>query len=410
MTIASIIDAVLSATLYPIVGVILHFLILNLEPVFPTVAQRLRHILDNRLPKTAHKYTRRQHASLLLPRSPSFSTTVLTEMLSPAQADENGIVFGGEVLCWIDISAGVSARRHAGTHAVTASLDAVHFVNSARVGEILTLTANVNKSWRSSLEVGVDVEAQNVLSGQKRFVCHAYLTFVALENGKPAQTPRLEPETDLEKQRFEEAEIRRQQRMATGSKGSVVSVLKDSLEEYRKIFLWNHNNNAFVESTRIKSIGDTYAEVCRLILPEHANGLGITFGGNILKWMETAAFLSASRFCKSYMVTGSMDAVRFIQPTHVGDVVTFKAIVTETFRTSVEVYICVEREDSRGVKQFTNDAFITMVAVDTSGKPIPVPKLNVLHTESEKKLTSGALERKKKRESQRQTLLKERPK
>jgi Thioesterase superfamily len=77
-------------------------------------------------------------------------------------------------------------------------------------------------------------------------------------------------------------------------------------------------------------------------MPQHANTLQITFGGQIIQWMETCALVSARRFACTYLMTASIDSLQFIKPTHVGEVVTVRSIVSRTFKSSIEVYVSVE--------------------------------------------------------------------
>jgi acyl-CoA hydrolase len=109
---------------------------------------------------------------------------------------------------WIDVCAGIAAKTHADMPCVTASVDAVHFLQPIYVGEAVILKASVNRAWRSSMEIGVRVVAENLNTGERRYCCHAYLTFVAVRDGKPVPVPDLVAETPLEKAWYEAAEIR----------------------------------------------------------------------------------------------------------------------------------------------------------------------------------------------------------
>jgi len=138
------------------------------------------------------------------------SAVEMTEIVLPSHANALGTVFGGQVAAWIDVAAGVAAMRHARNIAVTASMDDLHFVAPVHVGEILILRAQVNRAFNTSLEVGVRVEAENPLTGQRRHTATAYLTFVALDaQGDPVPAPPLLPETEDEQRRYQQAEQRR---------------------------------------------------------------------------------------------------------------------------------------------------------------------------------------------------------
>lgn len=109
----------------------------------------------------------------------------------------------------------VVAERHSKHTCVTISVDALHFLCPAYMGEILIFNASLNHAWNTSMEVGAKVEAENFTTGERRHVVSAYFTFVALdENNKPTKVPPVIPQTDLEKRRYDEADIRRKNRKA----------------------------------------------------------------------------------------------------------------------------------------------------------------------------------------------------
>eukprot|EP00879_Flechtneria_rotunda_P009322 GHRR01009759.1.p1 GENE.GHRR01009759.1~~GHRR01009759.1.p1 ORF type:complete len:303 (+),score=139.31 GHRR01009759.1:711-1619(+) len=111
---------------------------------------------------------------------------VMHQIVAPSEVDELGICFGGQVLSWIDICAGLSAKTLARGPCVTVSVDAVHFFRPCRRGDVVIIAAMVNRTFRSSMEVGVRVEAEDMKTGDRRHCCSAYLTFVALNSRKPA--------------------------------------------------------------------------------------------------------------------------------------------------------------------------------------------------------------------------------
>lgn len=138
------------------------------------------------------------------------SAVEMTEIVLPSHANALGTVFGGQVAAWIDIAAGAAAMRHARNIAVTASMDDLHFMAPVHVGEIVVLRAHVNRAFGTSMEIGVRVEAENPLTGQRRHTATAYLTFVAIDGeGRRVPVPALLPETDAERRRYQQAEQRR---------------------------------------------------------------------------------------------------------------------------------------------------------------------------------------------------------
>lgn len=133
----------------------------------------------------------------------------------PQHVNNLGHVFGGVILSMVDRAAAVAAMRHARRACVTASIDRVDFREPVYAGELVTCYAQVNFVGRTSMEVGVRVEAENLIEGTRRLTTICYLTFVAIdESGEPVPVPRLELTTDEDRRRFREGERRREVRIA----------------------------------------------------------------------------------------------------------------------------------------------------------------------------------------------------
>jgi acyl-CoA hydrolase len=149
------------------------------------------------------------------PRPASGSRSVLVKWMGVTDANSAGFVHGGTVMKLCDEAAGLAAIKHSGRRAVTAAMDRMTFLHPVHVGELLTCSASVNAVWRTSMEVGVRVEAENPVTGEKRHTSTAYLTMVALDDeGKPTPAPPLQAESDTERRRQREAELRRRNRLA----------------------------------------------------------------------------------------------------------------------------------------------------------------------------------------------------
>ena len=130
-------------------------------------------------------------------------------------ANTSGNVHGGVIMHLCDEVAGIAAVRHSGLRVVTAAMDRMTFLHPVYVGNLLTVKATVNAAWRSSMEVGVRVEAEDVPTGEATHTSTAYLTMVALdEDGRPAAVPGVAPETPDEQRRAREAQLRRDNRLA----------------------------------------------------------------------------------------------------------------------------------------------------------------------------------------------------
>ncbi|SLM28626.1 Uncharacterized acyl-CoA thioester hydrolase CT_535 [Desulfamplus magnetovallimortis] len=144
------------------------------------------------------------------------SMVTLAKVMQPSDANPGGIVHGGAVMKEIDNAAGVVAIRHAGNLAVTASIDRIDFHNMIFIGEMITIKASINMAGRTSMEIGVRVDAEDLLKGTTRHVASAYLTFVAVDKstGRPLEVPELVLETEDEKRRNKQAVKRKELRMA----------------------------------------------------------------------------------------------------------------------------------------------------------------------------------------------------
>lgn len=148
-------------------------------------------------------------------KPPRLSHTTMAELMMPHMANVLGNVHGGVLLGMIDRVGAVSAIRHAQVPCVTVSVDRVHFREPIHVGELVTMHASVNYAHRTSIEVGIRVEAENILSGERRHTNSCYVTYVAIDRqGRPVEVPPVVPETDEERMRWRAGELRRAQRIA----------------------------------------------------------------------------------------------------------------------------------------------------------------------------------------------------
>lgn len=137
-----------------------------------------------------------------------------TAVVFPNDLNPLGTLFGGRVLEQADRVTAVVARRHAGHVCVTLGVDSVRFLGPARHGDLIVYQAAVNRVWKTSLEVGVKVWAEDLHTQSRRHIFSAYFTFVAVdEQLKPVPVPPVEPETDEDRKRYQAAERRRQARL-----------------------------------------------------------------------------------------------------------------------------------------------------------------------------------------------------
>lgn len=143
------------------------------------------------------------------------SRVEMVEVVLPNDANPLGNILGGRVMHLMDIAAAVAAHRHSNSYVVTASVDHLDFRNPIRVGELIILKSSVNRVFRTSMEVGVKVFSENVLTGERRHTSSAYLTFVAIDRKhRPRAVPPLILENAEDRRRWREAAARRRIRLA----------------------------------------------------------------------------------------------------------------------------------------------------------------------------------------------------
>lgn len=141
------------------------------------------------------------------------SRSIQTKLVLPPDTNHLQSIFGGKVLAYIDEIAAITAMKHSKTAVVTASIDSVDFLSSARVGDVLELEAIVTSTGRTSMEVFVSVHSMNLLTGETKLTTESFLTMVAMdENNKPTPVPGIYPETEAEKRLFETGPARREHR------------------------------------------------------------------------------------------------------------------------------------------------------------------------------------------------------
>ena len=156
------------------------------------------------------------HDDVMLPRPVRDSQSEMTEIVLPNDANPLNNLLGGRLMHWIDLAGAMAAHRHSNSYVVTASVDSIDFRNPVSLGEIVMLKSQVNRVFHTSMEVGVEVYSENVLTGERKHTTSAYVTFVAIDE-KTLQPKAVRPlivKTLEEKRRYEEAAERRKTRLA----------------------------------------------------------------------------------------------------------------------------------------------------------------------------------------------------
>ena len=147
-------------------------------------------------------------------KSPSVSTTSISQLMTPNDSNFFGRVYGGVIMSLADRTAYVAAVRHSDKYCITASVDRINFHEPIEIGELVTLYATVNYAHKTSMEIGIRIESENLKTRKKRHCCTCYFTMVAVdEKGKPTPVPAVLLETAEEKRRYKEAEKRREERL-----------------------------------------------------------------------------------------------------------------------------------------------------------------------------------------------------
>ena len=143
------------------------------------------------------------------------SVSEYAELALPTDANGLGNVLGGKVMHLVDLAGAMAAMRHARRAVVTASVDHMNFLHPIRIGQLIVMHSQVNRVFHTSMEVGVKVMVEDLMTGRKLHTCSAYLTFVALDTqGNPVPVTPVIPETEEEERRYREAQERREYRLA----------------------------------------------------------------------------------------------------------------------------------------------------------------------------------------------------
>jgi len=150
----------------------------------------------------------------MTPKKPSETFTEMVQVVLPNDANPLGFILGGTVMHLIDIAGAIACHRHTRSLLVTAAVDGLQFLHPIKVGDLIILRSCVTAAWSTSIEVEVEVFSEEILTGVRRMTSRAYLTFVATDReGQRIRIPELILETDEEKRRAAEAEVRRAERL-----------------------------------------------------------------------------------------------------------------------------------------------------------------------------------------------------
>ncbi len=277
----------------------------------------------------------------------------VVQLVLPGHANVRGTLYGGRMMDWITTAATMAAMRLARGPVVLGAMDELDFLGPVNIGDVVTLQAQVEDVGRSSLEVGVDVYAEDPRQEDRRLTTSGHLAMVAVDDsGRPRPIgTRIAPADRAEEQRRDAARARKVERDAR---------LADRASQAAQV----------EEDTA----GLTHAlEISRVVFPDDAVLGTLMFAGRLMMHLDEAASILALRFCRCPIVTASIDALAFYAPIRVGEIVIYKAGLNHVGRSSMEVGVKVLAEHPlTGLRRHTCTAFLTLVHVDAEG-PKPVP-------------------------------------
>lgn len=138
----------------------------------------------------------------------------MNELVMPNDTNPLGNLMGGRLMQWMDVCSAISAQRHCNRNVVTVAADSIEFKNAIQLGEVVVIEGEVTRTFTSSMEIAMEVWAENLRTGERRLCTTSFYTFVAVDaDGKTVPVPKIIPETEFEQERYDQAEQRREMRL-----------------------------------------------------------------------------------------------------------------------------------------------------------------------------------------------------
>lgn len=278
----------------------------------------------------------------------------MVHLVFPEDINPRGTLYGGRMMYWIATAGTLTASRWARGPVVLGAMDDLDFIHPVYLGEIVTVSSQVEYIGRTSLELGVEVHSENPRTGVRRRTTSSHLAFIALdehEHPRPVGTA-ISPGSDAEVAAHATAAARKAARTARayGAPGGG----------------W--------PTGLLREDAGRSVRLSRLIMPEDALSGTLMFAGKLLAVLDEVAAICAVRYCRLPIVTASLDTVYFTHPLRVGQIADICALLTHVGRSSMEIGVQVDGEEPRtGEQHHTCTAFLTMVHLDEAGRPAPVP-------------------------------------
>jgi acyl-CoA hydrolase len=311
---------------------------------------------------------------------PSIADTA-TEMIQwvfPEHAGAPGQIHGGRMMQWITQAGTMAAARVAHGTVVLGAMDDIDFLHAVRVGQIAILRAQVEYVGTSSLEVGVRVFGEDVITGERTVTLNSHLVFVSVDDDATPRPVRhkITPRDAAEAALVEAARVRREQRLARFAEKAarVQDIETDANEEFQWRF-----------------------ESARSVLPEDALFGSMMFPGKMLMEVDEAGGILSMRFCKGFVMTACLDAMDFYSPIRTHEVVTFKAGLNYVGTSSLEIGVKVLAEvPVTGEVRHACTAYLTFVHLGTDLRPRPCRPFTP-GTAGERRRWAAALARRERR-------------
>ncbi|KAE8593231.1 hypothetical protein XENTR_v10019039 [Xenopus tropicalis] len=330
---------------------------------------------------------------------------VLRRIMRPDDANIAGNVHGGTILKMIEEAGAIISTRHCNSQdgercvAALARVERTDFLSPMCIGEVGHVSAEITYTSKHSVEVQVNVMAENILTGSKRVTNRATLWYVPLSLtnvDKVTEVPPIQYEKkELEeegKKRYEDQKLERMETKQRNGEFIVPSVNQDrqNKEEY--------------------TVGYSQSSLIHLVGPSDCTLHGFVHGGVTMKLMDEVAGIVAARHCKTNIVTASVDAIDFHRKIKKGCIITISGRMTFTSNKSMEIEVFVDADTLVGDTQERYravSAYFTYVSLSKEGKPLPVPQLVIESEEEKKRFEEGKgryLQTKAKRQAHMQSL------
>lgn len=301
------------------------------------------------------------------------TATEMIQLVFPEHAGAPGQIHGGRMMEWIAQVGTMAAARVARGTVALGSMDDIDFLHPVRVGEIAILRAQVEYVGNTSLEVGVRVYSENVLTGERAVTLNSHLVFVSLDaDTRPRPVPdKIVPRDDAERAIVEAARQRREQRLARFAKKA--ERVRD-IEDERNGVRWRFESD-------------------RAVLPEDALFGSMMFAGKLLKDIDEAGGILSMRYCRGFVMTACVDALDFYAPIATHEVVTLKAGLNHVGTSSLEIGVKVLAEVPwTGETRHACTAYLTFVHLGPDRRPRPCPPFTP-ETPGERRRWEAALAR-----------------